>query len=127
MQATDPYTEAQKRVKKKKEFYSHLSSYVVMGIFFFVLNFLTAPGRWWFYWPMLGWGIGLAFHYIDVFGIPGVGDLSKDWEEKAIEEELQKMGVDDEEKYLDPPAREELELKELKKTKKKNWDDDELV
>ena len=26
------------------------------------INLLSSPGHWWFYWPMLGWGIGLAAH-----------------------------------------------------------------
>ena len=56
----DAYEKARKRVKKKKDFYSHLATYLAMGAFFLALNLLTAPGRWWFYWPMLGWGIGLA-------------------------------------------------------------------
>ena len=63
------YREAQKRVKDKKSFYSHLASYLMMSIFFFVLNALTSFGDWWFYWPLLGWGIGLVMHYFRVFGV----------------------------------------------------------
>lgn len=121
----DPYELARKRVKKKKDFYSHLSTYLVVGAFFLILNYLTSPGRWWFYWPMLGWGIGLAFHYLDAFGVPGVGGLDNDWEERAMDEELKKMGVD--RKKTAPKKEEELELRELKKEKQKNWDDSELV
>ena len=73
---------AKKRVKAQKEFYRHLTSYLVMGVFFFLLNAVTSFGNWWFYWPMLGWGIGILFHYFDVFGLPGVGEISKEWEER---------------------------------------------
>ncbi len=118
------YERAREKVKKKKEFYSHLSSYVVMGVFFFALNAITSFGSWWFYWPLFGWGIGLLFHYLDVFGMPGVGEVSEEWEEKEIEAELRRMRgskEDDEEQVL--------ELKELQKEKaeKKRWDDSELV
>ena len=118
----DAYEKARKRVKKKKEFYQHFGSYLVMSAFFFLLNAVTSFGNWWFYWPMLGWGIGIAFHYIDVFGIPGVGEMSKDWEEKAIEEELEKI------KREKGPSKPEdhLDLKELEKRPNK-WDDSELV
>ena len=118
----DAYEKARKRVLKKKEFYQHLGSYVIMSIFFFVLNATTSFGNWWFYWPMLGWGIGLAFHYVDVFGIPGVGELSKEWEEKAIEEELRKMNVKGEPSEM----QDKLDLKEVEKSSSK-WDDSDLV
>ena len=29
---------------------------------------ITSPDRFWFYWPMIGWGIGLAIHAVSVFG-----------------------------------------------------------
>lgn len=122
---SDPdYQKARKKVKKKKEFYSHLSTYLVMGIFFFVLNAVTSFGSWWFYWPMFGWGIGLLFHYFDAFGIPGVGEISDEWEKREIEAELRRMRGDKHEEEPD-----ELELKEMQKEKveKKRWDDSELV
>jgi hypothetical protein len=41
---------------------------------------MTAPGYLWFLWPMFGWGIGVVFHAVNVFGI------GKNWEEKKIRE-----------------------------------------
>ncbi len=124
---SNAYEEARKRVKKKKEFYSHLTSYLVMGVFFFVFNLLTAPGHWWFYWPMLGWGIGVAFHYFEVFGLPGVGDLSKEWEQKTMREEMRR--IEREQGGDNLPDDEGLDLEEMhpEKEKRKNWDDSELV
>jgi len=119
----EAYRKARKHVKRKREFYQHLGSYVIMGLFFFVLNLVTSPFDWWFYWPLLGWGIGIAFHYIDVFGIPGVGEMSPEWEERAIEEEIDKMKRRGE---YDSSKSERLELKELEK-RKSTWDDSELV
>lgn len=131
------YHLAKKRVKAKKEFYQHLSTFVVMAIFFFLLNAVTAFGNWWFHWPILGWGIGVLFHYFDVFGLPGVGEISHSWEEKAMEEELRRI---EREKRLRERAErikgagpvkepeERLELKELEKRKEqRSWDDSELV
>lgn len=118
----DAYEKARVRVKKKKEFYQHLASYVIMSGFFFLLNAVTSFGSWWFYWPMMGWGIGLAFHYFDAFGFPGVGEISEEWEQRAIEEELQKMGADRGPSAMD----EKLDLKELEKRPNK-WNDSDLV
>ncbi|RME97855.1 MAG: hypothetical protein D6772_09870, partial [Bacteroidetes bacterium] len=84
---------ARKRVKAKKDFYKHLATYCVLGGFFFVLNVLTSPGRWWFYWPMLGWGIGVATHYLNTFGFPGSGAGSSEWEEKELAKERARLGM----------------------------------
>jgi hypothetical protein len=46
----------------------------------------------WFYWPLLGWGIGLFFHGMSVFvfsKFPG-----KQWEERKIKEVMNKMNED---------------------------------
>ena len=129
------YKKARKKVKAKKEFYEHFSIYVVMSIFFIVLNLLTSSGHLWFMWPILGWGLGVFFHYLDVFGIPGVGNLSKEWEEEAIQEELKRLEWEEKVKNRHSPAPKEnvkeedkLELKELERLKQRpKWDDNELV
>ncbi len=120
---------AKKRVKKKKDFYQHLTSYMVMGVFFFVLNAVTSFGNWWFYWPMLGWGIGLIFHYFETFGVPGVGNFDKDWEERAIQDEMERLEGNRYQKEPEAAPDEELELKELQKEREESrkWDDSDLV
>lgn len=134
--------EAKKRVKRRKGFYSHLSAYVIMSTFFILMNLFADPGEFWAIFPMLGWGIGLAFHAVNVFGMPGIG---KDWEEKAMEKEMARLEEQDaarkwraremDEGYL-PPAKTKddssfeedgrespLELKEMKK----EWRDSDFV
>lgn len=80
---TEPLTEerARKQVRKEREFYAHLASYLIVNTFFVVLNLLTDPGSIWFIFPMLGWGIGLASHATSVFGLPGLG---RDWEARRL-------------------------------------------
>jgi hypothetical protein len=118
---------AKKRVKAKKDFYQHLMAYVIVNFFLFALNMVTSPFTWWFHFPMLGWAVGLAFHYVDVFGVPGFNILSKEWEEKELDVELRKMREAEFRKQptagrsKDKP--EELELKELRR----NYDDSEFV
>ena len=51
------------RMKRRRAKYQHhLWSYIIVIGALFLINIMT-PGPWWFQWPMLGWGIGLAFHY----------------------------------------------------------------
>lgn len=121
------YREARKRVKKKKDFYEHLTTFVVMSVFFFLLNMVTAPGSWWFYWPILGWGFGVVFHYLDTFGVPGVGTLSKEWEERAIQEEVRRLEGHNSPTRPGYDEYEELELRDLDPQERKNWSEDDLV
>jgi hypothetical protein len=46
----------------KAGFNWHLYCYLVVNLTLVVINALV-PGLWWFQWSVLGWGIGLAFHY----------------------------------------------------------------
>ncbi len=100
---------------------------IVMSVFFFLLNMVTAPGSWWFYWPILGWGFGVVFHYLDTFGVPGVGTLSKEWEERAIQEEVRRLEGHNSPTRPGYDEYEELELRDLDPQKRKNWSEDDLV
>ncbi|MBK8563815.1 MAG: 2TM domain-containing protein [Saprospiraceae bacterium] len=90
MHTKDELSKAKKKVKDKKDFYQHLMSYAIVNTFLFALNIITSPGYLWFVFPLMGWGVGLAFHYVGVFGIPGFDILSKEWEERELEKELRK-------------------------------------
>ncbi len=115
------YKLAQQKVKAKKGFFIHLSSYVIMGFFFLFINLFTDPSEIWFPIPLAAWGIGIAFHYIGVFGIPG---RSADWEKQQMEKELQKLGIYEED---DLDLDDHLDLDALKAEKVKDWKDDDLV
>ncbi|WP_394660162.1 2TM domain-containing protein, partial [uncultured Chryseobacterium sp.] len=79
------YERAQKRVKELKSFYGNLTSYCIVIPSLVIINLITSPDDLWFYYPMLGWGIGIAAHGISAFGI------GKRWEEKKIREILEKQ------------------------------------
>lgn len=78
------YTKAKKEVEALKGFYGNAISYAVIITFLIFINLRYTPEFYWFFFPMLGWGIGLAFHAIQVFG------FGKTWEEKKIKELMQK-------------------------------------
>lgn len=78
------YIKAQKRVKDIKEFYSHLTTYCLIIPLLIFINLYTSSEFLWFFFPMFGWGIGLAIHAFATFG------YGKDWEEKKIKEIMEK-------------------------------------
>jgi hypothetical protein len=52
---------------QRREFYHHLLSYVTVNAVLLILNLVTDPHSLWFFWCLLGWGIGLLFHAASVF------------------------------------------------------------
>lgn len=92
METTNPdekrLAEAKKRVAELKEFYNHLIVYIGVNVMLLVINLVTSPGAWWFYWVTIFWGIGVMWHAIGTFGTGQLMD--KRWEEKKIKEYLEK-------------------------------------
>lgn len=120
---TDMHRQARKRVDEKRKFYRHLSTYLVMSVFFFVINVITSPSHWWFIYPMLGWGMGVAAQYFQVFGFPGVGPTNEDWEARELEDEIRRL--ESGASYSD--KEDALDLPEMERPARKPWDEDELV
>ena len=74
--------QAQERINELKGYYAHLVSYIAVNPFLMVVNLATYhqyPAVWFFY-PLLGWGIGLVIHTVRVFG------TGSDWEERKMQE-----------------------------------------
>ncbi len=77
------YIKAKERVEKLKGFYGNLISYCCVIPILILINLNTSSFQW-FWFPMLGWGLGLSFHALETFG------YGKSWEEKKIQEILNK-------------------------------------
>lgn len=78
------YLKAHRRVKEIKEFYSNLLSYCTVIPFLIFINYYTYWGFQWFWFPLFGWGIGVAIHGFSVMG------YGASWEEKKIREIMEK-------------------------------------
>jgi hypothetical protein len=79
------YKRAKARVDALRGFYIHALVYVVVNLGLFTINMLTSRDSLWFYWPLFGWGIGLAINAVVVFT---GGLFGPDWEERKIREEV---------------------------------------
>jgi hypothetical protein len=79
-----PRERAEKRVEEIKGFYVHLMVYSVVNLGLFLINLVTRDGGgWWFYWPLLGWGIGLTIHAATLLF---EGPFGPRWEERKVRE-----------------------------------------
>lgn len=63
----------------KRNFLSHLAVYGIVNAFLFFINLLTSPEAFWVRWVILGWGVGLAFHFI----FSRERFVAAEWEKKA--------------------------------------------
>lgn len=97
-QEEERYYMAKKRVNDIKGFFSNLISYVFVNAGLLALNLWTSPNHLWFYWPLIGWGIGLIIHGMKAFNY--LPFISRDWEKQKIKE------------FMD---------KDLQSQKKENW------
>ena len=77
--------------QKRAGFKRHLNVYLIINLFFWAIWWFT-QGRFtglhylagaWPVWPMLGWGVGIAFQYFDAYG-------SAD-RQSAVEQEYEKL------------------------------------
>ncbi len=59
-----------RRLKKKAEFRSHVSSYLLVNAMLVAIWAFTGGGYFWPVWPLLGWGIGIAFHGWEAYASP---------------------------------------------------------
>ncbi|WP_288984507.1 2TM domain-containing protein [uncultured Flavobacterium sp.] len=73
------YKRAKDKVEQLRGFYGNLISYCTVIPILILINLNTSNFQW-FWFPMLGWGIGLTFHALETFG------YSKSWEERKINE-----------------------------------------
>ncbi|MFH6971671.1 2TM domain-containing protein [Flavobacterium petrolei] len=78
------YYRAKKRVDELKGFYANLISYCCVIPFLIFINLSYGSKFQWFWFPLLGWGMGLTFHGLEVFG------YGKSWEERKINQILNK-------------------------------------
>lgn len=88
---TDAYEKARKRVEEKMGFFSHLAVYLVVNTILLIINLTQSPRALWFFWPLLGWGIGLFFHGMGTF-VWGEGSSLK---QRMIEKEMRRQNRQD--------------------------------
>lgn len=87
------YKAAQKRIKDIKGFYVHLTVYVFVNAFIFIVahrgeGFTESFTELSNYSTLFFWGIGLFAHWASVFGPNFL--LGEKWEEKKIKEIMEK-------------------------------------
>ncbi len=89
MEDQDLYKRAKKRVENRIGFYIHLCIYLTVNTLLIIINLNTSTQYYWFKWPLLGWGVGLLFHAIEVFASPMILSIK----ERMIKKEMEKESL----------------------------------
>lgn len=53
--------------RHRADFYNHFTAYCIVNGFLLFVNLITSRGYLWVVWPLMAWGIGIAFHFVDTF------------------------------------------------------------
>ncbi len=74
-----------KIAKKRVGFKRHLATYIIINTMFWFLWYFTndedkGSDFPWPVWPMLGWGIGLAFSYLDAYAFSKSNAVEREYE-----------------------------------------------
>lgn len=75
--AEKEYNELRNEVitKKRRKLYDHIAAYIIINGGLFFMDMLTSQSGWFMY-PLVGWGIGLAFDIFYTF-MPKEDDIEK--------------------------------------------------
>jgi uncharacterized membrane protein YdbT with pleckstrin-like domain len=65
--ANDKYKLARKIAERKVGFIRHAAIYLLVIAGLAIINNVTYAGYQWWLWPALGWGIGVASHFLSAF------------------------------------------------------------
>jgi two-component system, LytTR family, sensor kinase len=78
------YLRARQHIDDLKVFYYGIISYCLVIPFLIFINYKTSWDFQWFWFPMIGWGIGLTINAFKVYVSEGV--FGRNWEERKIKQ-----------------------------------------
>jgi hypothetical protein len=80
----EEYKKAYREIKAEEEkggFLIHLVVYVLINAMLIAINFIYSPEYIWFFYPLIGWGIGITAHYLSA--VRWIEKILKEKEAKA--------------------------------------------
>jgi hypothetical protein len=82
--------EARRYVRRKRILYTVVAIWLALSLMWLAIDLLDDSSSFWFYWPMLGTGIGVA---ITAFVLLGMGGLfGVEWERREMDRYLRRRG-----------------------------------
>ena len=88
MHNQEAYQQAKNRLQIKLGFRNHLAVYIAVILLLTIINVSTTNDYLWVKWPILGWGIGVLFHGLNVYVFPERETIT----DEMIRKEMEKTG-----------------------------------
>jgi hypothetical protein len=82
--------EARRYVRRKRIFFTVFAIWIALSLMWFLIDMRDDSSSVWFYWPMLGTGIGVAITGIVLLGVGGL--FGADWERREVDKYLRRRG-----------------------------------
>ncbi len=80
----DEYQTAEHELRTEQErigFFVHAVVYVLVNALLITINLVYVPEVVWFFYPLIGWGIGLVMHFL--FSIVWVQNQTENWQARV--------------------------------------------
>jgi hypothetical protein len=89
--AEEAREEARRYVRRKRILYTVVGIWIALSLMWFTIDMRDdGTESLWFYWPMLGTGIGVAITAIVLLGLGGL--FGVEWERRETEKYLRRRG-----------------------------------
>lgn len=79
---------ARRRMRALRAFFTHLTLYVIVNFALLVADVFTGGDPWFFY-PLLGWGLGLGLHAAQAYEL--LPWFTQKWEERKVLELMEEQ------------------------------------
>jgi hypothetical protein len=89
--------EARRWVRRKRIFYSVVGIYLALSLMWLAIDLLDDSSGFWFFWPMLGVGVGVLITGVVLGGLGGL--FGAEWERREVERYMRRS--DDQENGFD--------------------------
>ena len=88
--SSEALAEARRHVRRKRIFYIVLGIWIALSLMWFAIDMADDSSSVWFYWPMLGTGLGVAITGVVLLGVGGL--FGVEWERREIDKYLRRRG-----------------------------------
>lgn len=85
--------EARRYVRRKRIFYLVLGIWLALSLMWFLIDLLDDGRLNWFFWPMMGTGLGVVITGIVLLGFGGM--FGPDWEHREVEKYMRHHRTED--------------------------------
>jgi hypothetical protein len=89
----EAYRLANRRVRIRIAFYIHFSAYLAVNILLLIVNLATSTDYLWFKWPLFGWGVGIVFHALAVWGLPAMSQAKAGMVDREMQRQLRRQST----------------------------------